>query len=151
MTNTANKIDFQAEFKRRALELIYGEHMLESYQEAEYSALFDAITSTGKSEYQGKAVAVPDDFENAADDTAPMLLGEAYATIKDAVNSVLSQHYIVNGQISDQDAWTHVVAADDEDEAVADWKDTVEHLLDDGDETYVNSVSCLDVHLKLDL
>jgi len=151
MTDTTSKFDFKAEFKRRALELIYGEHILENYQEAEYVALFDAITTSSKSEYQGNSVPLPNDFENAADDTAPLLLGEAYATIKDAVNSVLSQHYVVNAQINDDDSCTHVVAADDEDEAVADWRDTVDHLLGDGGETFVNSVACLDEHVKLDL
>jgi len=152
MTTQTNKHDFKAEFKRRALELIYGAHMLQdNFKEAEYSAVYDAITSTGKSVYQGKAVPLPNDFVDSPEDVAPMLLSEAYAALKAAVESVLSQHYIVTAQISGNDPCASVFAADDEDEASELWKESVEHVLEEGDETFINSSECLKDSLHLDL
>ena len=151
MTKQTSKHDFKAEFKRRALVLIYGEHSLEAYSESEYSAIFDAVTSTGKSEYLGKAVPTPDDFENSPEDTVPMLLSEAYQTIKAAVDSVLELHYVVTGQISDDDPTATVIAADDEDEASELWQESVAYLLEEGQETYINSSECLAGFVRLDL
>jgi hypothetical protein len=152
MTTQTNKHDFKAEFKRRALVLIYGEHCLEAYSETEYTAIYDAITSTGKSVYQGKAVPLPNDFVDSPEDAAPMLLSEAYAALKAAVESVLSQHYIVTAQISDDDACATVLVANDANEASESWKGSVEYLLEDGEETYINSSECLkdSLHLHLD-
>jgi hypothetical protein len=134
--------------KSKALVLIYGEHTLSDvYQASEYADIYDAVSLSCKSSYKGKDLQLPDDFIDAPDDTAPILMVEAYKMACESIQMVLESHYMVTASLGDDTPYTHLIESDSEDGACSIWESSM--VVDEGVD--FNIISCSSLSSAIDL
>lgn len=149
MTSFNTGKDLVSLFKKRALVLVYGSHMLESYDESEHVSIYDAITTTGMSEYKGQPVPLPGDFEHAPVETPPALLEEAYKAIYESAQALLDNHYMVTYQLGSNDVDSMFILANSPSEAESQCLEAVKVFAEAGEEIYLEDAVRMNERIKI--